>query len=274
MVAELGLTADPADLAALRLEIKTRLSEAHPDHKLAHDTDRIQRLTEVLKAAGGPGAELATRPTALSTVAAAAALTRKENVESQVVSTRNSYRDAESRSYRGPKFSLAGVTTLLGAVFAFPKTFKDHPYIGRLINNPHFIEIWICAVLCVVAGWVFVLFAEAYQKRRVDELLSASFQKEALDRIFLVEDLEVFSTEEFQEHLYPRRVWGPDWLRQFRRKVLKQRYGTHRTPFYDQTLADRATELAIERFLSKEWIVKTTKPADAKGVDDWYRLKE
>jgi hypothetical protein len=271
--AELGLTADPRDLDALRSEIKTRISESHPDHKSGHEDDRLQQLTALLQATGTQSKSLSSpaQSTELSTTVNPTAPLVREHVETRIEEVRASYQKMAGRGFLVPKLSLTGVTAALAWVFAFPKSLKDHPYMGRLIGTPYAIDIWGGAVVVLGLAWLLVWYMEGKKKQLVDRLLSLSVQRAALENIGKT-DGTAFSASQFQEVLYPAHVWWPTGLRKMFHMFMRKKIYYYANPSYDQTLADKVTELALERFVNKGWIIRTSRPEDEKGIDDWYKF--
>jgi hypothetical protein len=120
LMAELGIHADKNDLDALRLEIKARLAESHPDAKVHHGDDRVQELATLLKMVGNNSTELAsvsttkelavkseTLPAPLSS---STSLTIREAVEARIQSVREVQHKTATKSFLFPKISLGAFT--------------------------------------------------------------------------------------------------------------------------------------------------------------------
>jgi hypothetical protein len=275
LVSELGLTADPSDAAALRLEVKNRISEIHPDHRPADPDERLQKLQLLLRRLGSEptSLQLASPKTSLLSVESNLADLRNA-VEKKVKAVGDSRKAVSLRSFLYPKISIAALTAALAWVFLFPKTFMSHPFIGPLLKGRFAVPVWIATVGCVTIAWLTIWIVEQAKQRKVEQLLSPSYQRSVLDRIG-DDDEGSFSAKEFLEKFYAQDIliWYPQWVRALAKSILRRNIYYFRNPFYDVTLADEAAELALERFLAKGWIVRCKKPENAKGIDDWYRFR-
>jgi hypothetical protein len=279
LMAELGIHADKNDLDALRLEIKARLAESHPDAKVHHGDDRVQELATLLKMVGNNSTELAsvsttkelavkseTLPAPLSS---STSLTIREAVEARIQSVREVQHKTATKSFLFPKISLGAFTVAIGWIFAFPKSFYDHPFIGPLLKGPHAMQMWLGVLCAFVFAWISVWFLEQQKNQQSDRLLSLPFQKSTLDAMDRTER-GAFSASEFQDALYPRQNRYPRMIR----KLTRLKLYFYANPLYDDVLADQATALALDRFVARGWITRAPKPEGEKGIDDWYRLND
>jgi hypothetical protein len=272
LVKELGLTSAPSDVDAIRTEVRARISELHPDRKAEDSTDRLQQLLKLLKKIGNEPMAIQAigRPAQLAKVEAAPPV-RIQSIEATFTAIKASNQRASSRHFLFPKISLGTLTAALAWLFLSPKTFMDHPFIGRLLKSQYAMSIWSAAVAVLALTWLLVWLLERRKRRYVDRLLSLTYQKSVLDSMGRQESGS-FSASAFRESLYPPHVWYPHLLRILVKTVLRMKIYYYNNPFYDATLADEVTELALERFLKKRWIVRSGRPDDEKGVDDWYQI--
>ena len=280
LIKKLGINASPADKEALTSELKARLSESHPDQKASHDEARVQELATLLQIVKRQSTKLAvikgeTKEIALPKEplppALLVPLPSRETVETQIQIARASGRSAVSKEFLLPKLSLGAVTLAVTWVFAAPKTFADNPFIGALLKRPDAMRLWLMTLGVLICSWFVIWWLEQTKKRRTERLLSLTFQKQILDAIGR-SDGTAFSATRFRAELYPRHVWYPNMLRLMAKLLFRIKIYYFNNPFYDDALADQASELALERFVSKGWLSLTAKPEDEEGIDDWYRF--
>jgi hypothetical protein len=271
-IAELGITSDPTDLDAMRLEIKARISELHPDHQVNHGDDRLQRLTELLKNTGSDTRELQRVVGGRQLIKPGAQIpTQGEPVEARINKARAAYQRASSRGFLFPKISLMAVTGALAWVFAFPKAFMDHPFISPLLKSRFAIGMWLVVLLALAVAWIAVWWSEQHKQRMIEKVMSLAHQRAVLDSIGR-EDEGSFSASQFREALYPRHIWYSPRLRMLASVFLRRKIYYFHDPFYDVTLEEQAAELALERFVKKGWTVATKRPKDESKIDDWYEF--
>ena len=274
LVNELGLTSAPSDLATLRSEVKARISELHPDHKSADPKARLLLLGKVLKKTGKGATALqkTANNSQLARVASRAALFPEETVEARLDAVGASQQIVRSRAFLIPKLSLGGLTALLTWTFLFPKTFMDHPFVGRMLKGSHAVSIWLLAIALLVVAWISVWCLEQRKRWYSDQILSLDYQKHTMDSVARAGSV-CFSASKFRENLCSRYKLYPRWFRWLVGKLrLKSFYSYYTSPVYDALLVEKAAELAIERFVQKGWIVHTERPEDETDVDDWYKI--
>lgn len=194
-----------------------------------------------------------------------------ETIEARLNAIEGAKHVACSRAFLLPKVSLGTLTAVLGWVFLFPRTFADHPFIGEMLKSRHAGVAWLGAVFCLAVASLRVWWLERRKEREVAELLSLTYQKAALDMTGRINP-EGFSASDFQEQLFPKYVSYPNWLRRLSSVLPGKQLSYHPRPNYDAPMAEKVTELALERFIQKGWIARMERPDGKTSIDDWYRV--
>ena len=269
---DLGLSSDPFDLDVLRREIKIRISELHPDHQNLDSGDRLRRLIALMKKLGDETNQLqiADGGRALSTVLGNS-LAARTAVEGRIKDLKVAQVDQLQRSFRGTKISLGVVTAALTTAFAFPRTFMEHPFIGPLLKGAWASRIWFGCVSSLAIAWVLVWLVEKGKRARLASLSSLRHQQSVLASVGSKDD-KTFSRAQFEGRFCRREIWYPKWSRKIAASLFKVSLYYFKDPLYDDEMIEDAAQLALDRFLSKGWIVSIPRPADEDDADDWYRI--
>jgi hypothetical protein len=112
---------------------------------------------------------------------------------------------------------------------------------------------------------------ERAKEHKVEELLSLAHQRAALEMTGRLHT-EGFSASHFQNELYPKQIWYPNWIRRISKVLPGKGLSFHTRFTYDAPLAEKVTQLALERFIQKGWIARMQRPEGEMSVDDWYKV--
>ena len=290
MVEDLELKSNPKDIHGLITEIKTLRVEIHPDHsgesgnfKSKDDEIRYLRLSDALEYCETFETNLIPINAATSlikNVAENIARTNKESLEvivknvveglaranKEPVETRITKASTEmitkfQQKYNVPKISLGATSAALIYAFVFPQTIIDHPYLSKIVNNYNFFIIWLNMVILLAALWLIAWMRETKGKSTIRRLLNLGTHRAVLDR--LRQSKRFFSRTELRDSLAENI--GHD-IHRNRLPLLLSDLLFHGD--IDMETLDGATELAIERYLERNWIQRI----ERSDVDDWYDI--
>ncbi len=246
-------------------------------------------LTQVTALAKKTDDSLALIAEALKSVARGTERSVDERAASRLVESRRSI----SHQLRPPKISLAAISATLAAVYAFPDQVLSSRVLSEYIPIALVIRFWPVGIIGLASLWVIVWWREAGLRNTAERVLGFNVQRRALEALLGGGDPAMhrpvprangFSRSRFRRELavaatdrslrddpaWLRRSAGPmstlvDLVRTTR-SMQRWFYGAE----IDDATLDSATDIALERFVQREWIERAQAP---RGVfDDYYRL--
>lgn len=261
MVDELGLKSNPENIHEIETEIKTLRSKNHPDRsggnfKSESDEKQFYRLSEALdycETFQNTLIPIDAVTALVQNVGESLSLTNKESVETRIIKASKEMETRLSQKYRLPKISLGTITGILIYAFLFPQTFSEHPYISELIFMDNFLLTWFFSVFFLALLWLIIWKFETQRKVRIRKLLSLDIHRLVLDKTR--QSRNIFSRT------------------QLRNELAEQIYN-HIPLFFSTFLTldletlDEATDLAIERYLERNWISRIQQTE----IDDFYEI--
>lgn len=266
MVRDLGLSSDPENIQELKVEIKKNIAEIHPDRsggnfKSEKNETQYHRLSDALDYCENHDKMLIPleATTALvQKVAESMALVNQEPIEKRITKASKELQNKFNEKYKVPKISLGVISAALGYAFFFPQTITEHPYLSLLVENYTFFIYWCFSVSFLVSFWIITLVREKSGKNQIKSLLSLDTNRLILDRLRKSNNPQ-FSRTQLRDQLIsfsvePKHFSSSNLLAP-RRKL-------------DLEIYDEATELAIERYLTRNWI----RQIQRSDIDDWYEI--
>ena len=189
MVSDIGLTAAPNDVTAVRRELRKCLAETHPDrnggdfqskddeaqfNRLRMALDYVDKVTEEAKALV-PITQLPAIVKAIGDMRIAPVDVRVSQLTTECKSEART--DIKSR-YSLPRIGSGVFAAVCGFLVTFGQTFKDHPLLGQIADS--YVTQMFLLVLAVYAGLFFALtwYAERRQEARLEWLLSEAGRRE------------------------------------------------------------------------------------------------
>lgn len=270
LVEDLGLEANPYDLQAIRKELKNQLTQLHPDRSggkfpsEAHEREyhRYAEALEYLESQGGMLVPVAAATELVRQVTETVATLTRQPVEERILKATADHQANIKQQFRMPKISLGAISAALGYVLLFPQQFAEHPFLRELLYWPRMALWWGVAVYVLAVLWLWTWILERQLKAQVNRVFSLAHHRAVLEAVKGKEG-PVFSRSALQGHLDPRQ---PKPLP--RRALLPRNIGV------DLSVLERATDLAIERYLERGWIrrVQPDEMDRSHGVDEWFRI--
>ncbi|WP_416151130.1 hypothetical protein ACM26V_09245 [Salipaludibacillus sp. HK11] len=186
-----------------------------------------------------------------------------DNLDKKIEKFHSDYKS----SHNVPKFSLTGVTSVLGIVWVFPSQMSEHPILGNLINHNSvtFTGIWLYSILLTVGFWIIINRKEQKQKAFLSEINTESYQNDLFSEYISVishhhiEKGSFISKHQFTHFLTKDRFY-------YSRSRLLSFFGTSHE--IDSDIAQSIADIIFERAEEKGLINKT----DTKSLVDQYEI--
>lgn len=266
MVRDLGLNSDPENIQELKSEIKKHIAENHPDRsggtfKSKKEEEQYHRLSDAFdycEKSGKMLIPLEATTALVRKVVESMALVNQEPIEKRIRKASKELQNKFNEKYKVPKISLGAISAALGYVFFFPQTITEHPYLSVLVEDYTFFIYWYFSVISLVPFWIITLTREKSGKNQIKLLLSLDTNRLILDRL-RKSDNPLFSRTQLRDQLISFPVgsnhFSPSYFLAHRIKL-------------DLEIYDEATDLAIERYLTRNWIHRIQQS----DIDDWYEI--
>lgn len=115
----------------------------------------------------------------------------------------NSSIDTYKSKNKLPKIALSAISVIVGGIWMFPNTVKDHPILGEWIDfsNPITNFIWVSTFIYSVLFWYMTWKREDKQKRFQESLKTEVVQNKMFTNFITAIKKDIFTLEEFVEHL-------------------------------------------------------------------------
>lgn len=182
----------------LRSEIKSKMSELHPDrnagtfiNKQAEDTfHRLQEAKEELDSTEHandkliPASLFGDIAVLLNTQQSAL---KKEAIEDRFDKTLNERVTQSKKKYLFPKLGLTSITAIVTFVWLFPNTIKEHPILSHYIDisSSKFSLLWLTAIICTITFWAWSFIIEQKRNELYSALKLEHFQNELFERFII-----------------------------------------------------------------------------------------
>lgn len=192
-------------------------------------------------------------------VAESIALANQEPIEKRIIKASKELQNKYNEKYKVPKISLGAISAALGYAFFFPQTIFEHPYLSLLFEEYNFFYHWLLSVIFLTQFWIITLISERSGKIQIKSLLSLDTNRLILDRLRESNNPPLFSRTQLRDKLISfikePKIFTPSNLFVIRINL-------------DLEIYDEATDLAIERYLQRNWIRKIQQSE----IDDWYEI--
>ncbi len=265
MTEELDLKSNPKDIDKLKAELKARIKELHPDNsggnfKSEDDAKNLYRLIEALDYCDVKRNTLIPLDSVTELIKQLSenlASANKEPIEARINRISLESQAHIGQRFRVPKISLGAISAILTYIFFSPEQLMNHPFLGDFIKAHFNVFNWLLIVYLLSSLWFVTWMSESNMKAHTSKLFSLEYHREILNEFKHSGDV-LFSRTQLQKKLlsFEKRHFFPFFLR---------------FPL-DSDTNDKATNLAIERYLERKWIRLSSGKNINKDIDDWYEI--
>lgn len=271
MAKDLGLKSNPEDIESLKAEIRTRLPKTHSDlsgghprsEKAEQETVRLTDALNYCRAQENMLVRLNTETSLVKELAKSLARVRQEPVDERITKASEKRKAIVSQKFRLPKISLGVLTGILGFIFMFPNQMVQHPYLHIFVQSQFVQELWMTAVMILSGLWFLTWRLETKEKNQISHLFSLDFHRWVLKELIGTNTKQFSRTE----------------LRGMLAKITHERHQAFHphpistlhmllNPRLGITVMDEATDLALERYLERNWVRRIK----SHEIDDWYEI--